>query len=900
MNIKFKISTLSVLAALSGVLVCSLLTLSNSNTHQINAADKSSLVVNSVCGKAVRKNRVILQESEYNCLLNHQDTLSSMIDYSASNDSVISFAIDDGNDILVCRELSSNQSTYNLEVEVEVESPFAGSNIKQDIYANAFMWNSTSNAFERDDIEDQYYYSQLCEGSVPVAGNAFYSSFNISLENLDRYGEFQVTITEKESKEMRLVFRADDVDKLIVFTDQRDNSPYEAKNDCETINGYQQEWIKVEVVYYNNVVSFVCDNSLVRSFSLGDMDAHLLLGAGNITAKINNITSTFDVDVVEAKARSFSQTSTYGVTKTLTGRGTPELFAVDGNTIHSNMSGVSTRSFAALSVNGKCNKSEQFIAEGIIKTNNTGDAALGKAGKIELQLYTANSDFIKFFIYRYTSGETTFNNSFYVEVSNGFNGESIALSKVKDNCFPIGAGPDHFYSLRYEIVYDNGQIYCYLNNQLFYEYDSGWGDASLCIGVNGYANATWYKTNYIDNPLLIKNRLRAISPFNENHSFGANTYFMQGNEDVFAQDESGYFIKNIMPYGNGYLYNQNNLPVAGSSYYAEFGLFNNDSLDWGQAEIIVAGDDLHMYRFVLEKCANGEFQVFKESKNGNSYWTNYELIVANDPRTSNHYRFAILVNNGQLHLLIDGLLRETYPITYSSHVGVGGKDAIIMVKNITSEIDASAVSQLENNLKPYVQKSKYEKRIVQYEEKYASYPDGGLLLMGSSSLDYWNTYQEDLSEIDVVYNCGIGGTGITDWQNYMMERLVYNHSPSTILMYLGGNEISSLPIQTIINKIRMTLLEIHERLPSTHIYILGQKPAIRSKKTLAKYQQINVGQQGIVAQYSDFLTYIDNWDYYYNDQGNIERSYFVDDGMHLTAEGYVIWKNVIRKGLGLE
>lgn len=900
----FKKISLSFLAILVTSFLCEA-AFTNSNSRKsiksLLATDSSSIVINSLFGQKISNDNVTITESQFNYLISNLDNLDGVIDYSVVDTSTVSFDFIHNSDVLIFNEHTLGGSIFTKNIAITVSSPFVDSNIKPDIYSNSFSWDKAADSFVRNDSNQLYWYSQLTENGMLVENCDFYTSFDLRLDDLYRYGEFQITVTEKESKEMRLVFKADDIDTVIVFTDQRDNSLFEAKKICKKVTNYQGEVMHCEILYHQDIVTYVLDGEVVDSCSLGTMSNHLLFGAGDITAYVKNISTTFDMETIKAKHNQIVNSNVYGVDTTLVGRGNPEMFNVTNSSIDLDLSGQSERVFATPTVNKHRVKGEQFIFSGIAKIDKTADTSLGKAGKIEFQVYTANVDYIKFIIYRYTDESTsTFNNSFYVEGNNSIKSESIPLTKIKDNCFPIGAGPNHYTAIKYEIVYDNGMIYFFINKTMFYQYDSNWNAASIALGVNGYANVSWQKTSFVNDHVLIKNRLEQLSPFSENHTFGVNSFTSEGVDDAFKKDDSGYFIKDEYSYQKSFLYNSNNNPISGNSYYAYFTLFNNYANDWGQSEILVEGDSTHAYRFVLEKTSAGTYQVFKENKNGTNWWANYETIIKSEIKSTNHYTFGILVFDNQLYFIIDGYVRSIYPIEYQSHLGFGGQQTTSKLKNITSELDVNKVELEKDSLEMYVAKSKYESRIQKYEDYYADYPNGGLLLMGSSSLDYWNTFKEDLSDVEIVYNCGIGGTGISDWQDYMMERLVYRHSPSTILMFLGGNEIGVLSVSKIVNKIRETLLDIHERLPETRIYLLGQKPAIVSRKTFEKYQELNEGQQEIASDYSDFIQYIDNWDYYMDSNGNPIRSYFVDDGMHLTTEGYVVWKNVIRKGLGLD
>ena len=139
--------------------------------------------------------------------------------------------------------------------------------------------------------------------------------------------------------------------------------------------------------------------------------------------------------------------------------------------------------------------------------------------------------------------------------------------------------------------------------------------------------------------------------------------------------------------------------------------------------------------------------------------------------------------------------------------------------------------------------------------------------MGSSTMDYWSDWQTDIGG-RLGYNVGIGGTIVEDWL-YAYDKLVKPFDPSVILVYLGGNNINNMGhtgayAESLMEKL---LSQMHE---------YGR--FIEEMKTLVEK--------------TEWLNGIDTFGDLTRD-GEAKKELYRNDGIHLNADGYDLFAQII-------
>lgn len=171
-------------------------------------------------------------------------------------------------------------------------------------------------------------------------------------------------------------------------------------------------------------------------------------------------------------------------------------------------------------------------------------------------------------------------------------------------------------------------------------------------------------------------------------------------------------------------------------------------------------------------------------------------------------------------------------------------------------------------------------------------PDGCYLFIGSSSMRMWKSLEEDFKDYPVI-NRGFGGSHFSD-AIYYFEDLILAYNPEKIVIYEGDNDIAgNKSPNTIMKDLKELLGMIRGNLNHPDIAIISAKPSPRRWDLKDKYEKLNAKFKKLARKNED-LTYIDVYTDMLNENGVPEPVLFLEDSLHMTEKGYLIWKEQIR------
>lgn len=186
----------------------------------------------------------------------------------------------------------------------------------------------------------------------------------------------------------------------------------------------------------------------------------------------------------------------------------------------------------------------------------------------------------------------------------------------------------------------------------------------------------------------------------------------------------------------------------------------------------------------------------------------------------------------------------------------------------------------------------------QMEVKYdrVGYPQGGIVLMGSSSMQVWTDSAADLGPLHTV-NVGIGGTVVDNWVP-LVDTLVTPFSPKGVVVYIGANDLhnNQEPPSQVAAEIQQLLEQIHGSLPSAKLYYVSVYTTGAHTHMRADDEAVNAYIQAL-AQQLDYLEYIDCATALLDANGEVQNEVFLADLVHLNETGYALWTKEIRAAL---
>jgi len=172
-------------------------------------------------------------------------------------------------------------------------------------------------------------------------------------------------------------------------------------------------------------------------------------------------------------------------------------------------------------------------------------------------------------------------------------------------------------------------------------------------------------------------------------------------------------------------------------------------------------------------------------------------------------------------------------------------------------------------------------------------PECPVLFVGSSSIRLWSTLKEDMAPLPVL-NRGFGGSTIAQ-SNMYFDRIVAPYRPRAIVLYAGENDLDGgqTPGAAASEFGRFMQLK-RDRLGKTPVFYISAKPSKLRFSQIDTQTQLNAAIRAMAAV-SDDLTFIDVVTPMLRD--GRPQNLYVEDGLHMNAAGYAIWRSVVRGAL---
>ena len=169
---------------------------------------------------------------------------------------------------------------------------------------------------------------------------------------------------------------------------------------------------------------------------------------------------------------------------------------------------------------------------------------------------------------------------------------------------------------------------------------------------------------------------------------------------------------------------------------------------------------------------------------------------------------------------------------------------------------------------------------------------GGILFVGSSSIRFWSSLDEDMAPLRVL-NRGFGGAHFIH-VIHNAARIVLSYAPSAVVVYVGDNDIAAgTKVEEVVSGYRELAQLIHASLPETQIYYLPIKPSKLRWELWPEMSMANAAIEEIILRDAR-LHYLDTASPLLNAVGKPRDDVFLLDGLHMNARGYAAWTEVVR------
>lgn len=183
--------------------------------------------------------------------------------------------------------------------------------------------------------------------------------------------------------------------------------------------------------------------------------------------------------------------------------------------------------------------------------------------------------------------------------------------------------------------------------------------------------------------------------------------------------------------------------------------------------------------------------------------------------------------------------------------------------------------------------------MVRFDAQDASRPPPArpVVFTGSSSVRMWQSLASDFPGRPVL-NRGFGGSQLRDVAWYSDEVAV-RYAPRQVVIYGGDNDIDAgRTPQQVRADFRAVVARLRRDLPRVPIAWLAIKPSPARIDQLPAQRAANALVRAEAAKMRD-VAYIDVATPMLDAQGRPRPELFIDDRLHMNADGYALWRGIV-------
>jgi len=166
-----------------------------------------------------------------------------------------------------------------------------------------------------------------------------------------------------------------------------------------------------------------------------------------------------------------------------------------------------------------------------------------------------------------------------------------------------------------------------------------------------------------------------------------------------------------------------------------------------------------------------------------------------------------------------------------------------------------------------------------------------VVFTGSSSIRMWKDVQSYFPDYNVINN-GFGGSQFSDLL-YFYDEMILKPKPEILFIYEGDNDLADKKKPSkILKEAKVLAGKIKDDLPETKIVFISPKPSIARVHLKNDYINLNTKLKKYCKKQPN-ISFADVWYPMLDNQGNVFKDVFIEDGLHMNKKGYDIWGNVI-------
>jgi lysophospholipase L1-like esterase len=194
---------------------------------------------------------------------------------------------------------------------------------------------------------------------------------------------------------------------------------------------------------------------------------------------------------------------------------------------------------------------------------------------------------------------------------------------------------------------------------------------------------------------------------------------------------------------------------------------------------------------------------------------------------------------------------------------------------------------------PALDPTRFEPEIRAFEaaDRASPPPLGGVVFIGSSSIQHWSDVAADFPGVPVL-NRGFGGSTLADVV-YYEDRALLPYHPHLVVLYAGDNDLAEgRTPERVLGDYRAFVARLRSALPAARIVFVSIKPSPSRRAYIDRMRETNQRIRAEIARDS-LGTYVDVFTPMLDATGQPRPELFEPDSLHMTRAGYLLWRALL-------
>ena len=166
-----------------------------------------------------------------------------------------------------------------------------------------------------------------------------------------------------------------------------------------------------------------------------------------------------------------------------------------------------------------------------------------------------------------------------------------------------------------------------------------------------------------------------------------------------------------------------------------------------------------------------------------------------------------------------------------------------------------------------------------------------ILFVGSSSFAKWKDVADYFPGY-IIVNRGFGGSTMLDVIRYAYD-IIVPYQPKQVFIYAGDNDLAEgASVAEVVTRLKTLFQLIRINVPNATMDYISIKPSPSRENLMPKMKEANKQIEAFLKTQKN-TGFINVFSPMLNADGQPKPEIFVEDRLHMNADGYAIWKKTI-------